>query len=925
MKKYLIIIVGIFSSLLAYSQGSVSGSILDHATEEVLPFATVRLVENNQVVQSDENGIFKMESVPAGKYTMEISFVGLEKYSDTIFVVDGEELKLGRIDMGGNIIGLKEVEVFSNFLNEEDQNPNPTTTISEEMIDQKMGAQEFAELMKSSPGVFVSTVGGSFGSSEVRIRGFGSENTAVLINGIPVNDMENGRVFWSNWGGLNDVTRNQQVQRGLGASKLAISSIGGTINILTKPTEFRKGVKASYAYSNRTYSNRYMVTTSTGMMKNGLAITASGSARTGVGFREGTQTEAYSYFLTAYKELGDKHQLMFTAFGAPQNTWGGRSVTQSSYEVVGDSPQSDGFLGLVKKGSINYNPSWGYRDGEVFSAAQNRYHKPMFIVNHYWDVKPKWTLSTSAYYSFGKGGGTTIDRTATAENSVPIPFNLQPGAGDSTWQIQWDNIIKENRRDSVTVYGVDGVKTNSVTGYRSQYVLVRSMNDHKWLGAITSLNGAITPTLNVTFGVDYRWYRGYHYRLLEDLLGGDFWIDQERFNQQPDNNLLQPTHAAKEGETVGYNYSGTVAYGGTFAQLQKTIGKVDIFGTATYSYTTFYRNGKFLHAEFTSEDPSESSLGFSNVKNFHNYTLKGGANYKINGRHNVYGNVGRFTRAPFFRNAFIDNRVSNQYRDNLQSEKFFSLEAGYGYRAPRLAGHANVYRTFWQDRAYVVSLPSAVFEGNFVNFALNDVDALHQGVEFDAAYSLIKDLKITGMLSVGDWRYQGNAEAIVLQDPGLGIVDNPKSGKPSSIDPVDLNIDGLRVGGAAQTTSSLGLYYRGKQRYYCGFDYNFYSRLYADFNPETKVYDDAYFNQVQRVPDASTIDIYGGKTWVIKAVRLQLKVNVNNILNNQFPMDVNERVYTGASAPLNGRVPAPAPFVQYYFGRTYFASVVVSF
>ena len=349
---------------MAFSQSSVSGLVIEESTGETLPFANVRIDGTQKVSQTDVAGKFKFTEVSAGDYTIIISYVGMEDLEQKITVVDGQDLDLGEIKTGGNVIGLDEIEVFADFIDENKQVATPVTTISAEVIEQKMGAQEFTELMKSAPGVFVTTLGGSFGSSQVKIRGFGSENTAVLINGVPVNDMESGRVFWSNWGGLNDVTKNQQIQRGLGASKLAISSVGGTINIITKPTEFRKGIKLSYAYANRSYKHRAMVTSSTGMMKDSrMAITASASTRQGEGFRDGTKAESYSYFLTIYKELNDKHQIMFTGFGAPQSTSGGRSVTQTSYEVVGDAPQTTNMLGLNHVGKISYNPAWGTYKG----------------------------------------------------------------------------------------------------------------------------------------------------------------------------------------------------------------------------------------------------------------------------------------------------------------------------------------------------------------------------------------------------------------------------------------------------------------------------------------------------------------------------------------------------------------------------------
>jgi iron complex outermembrane recepter protein len=903
MKRALVLILVSITAMVAHSQGKITGVIKDSSNKNVIPYTRILLVEANIIQTSNLEGRFSI-SAPAGTYKMKVSFgIGYLDKEISVTIVNGETTKLGDVFLRPDVVGLEQIEIFSDYLDEQSQLPTPVTNITAEDFEQKMGAQEFPEMMKSIPGVFVSTAGGSLGGANVRIRGFGSENTAVLINGIPVNDMESGQVFWSNWGGMNDVTRNQQVQRGLGASKLSVNSVGGTINIITKPTDYRKGIKFSYSNSNRSYSDMAMLSMSTGQMKNGWAVTALGSTRQGNGWREGTRANAYSYFLAVSKEISDKHLFMFTGFGAPQESWGGRQATLRSYDLVAEST-----------GNTNrtYNPAWGYQNGEVRSASVNRYHKPVFMLNHSYFLSKKSTIATGLYYSFGKGGGTTINR--VAGTTVPVPFNLQAGAGDSTYQVQWDNMIRENENNQVTIANVNGMGVEEeITGNRSKYVLLQSRNDHSWIGAVSTLNHKFSDKTNVTIGLDYRWYRGYHYQKVDDLLGGDFWIDRERFNNLPDNNLLTPNRAAVVGDTVGYNYNGNVTTYGTFAQIQHTYKNFDFFATTSLSTTEFYRNGLFLNANFI-----ETSLGFSEVKTFNNYTAKAGVNYRINGRHNVFVNTGKFTRAPFFRTAFVDNRVSNMYRDGLKNEEFFSVEGGYGYRSPKVTANVNVYRTNWNNRAYTTFFPSEVFSGDFVTFVMSDVNALHKGIELDGKFNIVSNLSLTAMFSLGDWRWNGDANAVVLRDPGLQPLDNPQTGLPSTESPVRVYTDGLRVGGVAQTMGAMGFHYRGKKYWYVGGAANYFDNMYADFNPETKTSPEPFFNQVERLPWAMTADIYGGKSWKINSYFIQLKLNINNVFNNQFIVDSNQRVAT-----IND--PEPSPFVQFYFGRTFFIGVSVSF
>lgn len=881
--------------VFAQENGSLKGRVNDAVSGEALIGVSVQIEGSSQGGVTDANGNYQINDLTPGSKNLLFSMVGYNSTSLSVVVQAGKEVIVPNIQLEESSIGLDEIKVFADIVENERQAPTPIANITAQDIEERMGAQEFPEMLKSTPGVFVSTVGGSFGDARVRIRGFGSENTAVLINGIPVNDMETGRVFWSNWGGMNDITRNQQVQRGLGVTKLAVSSVGGTINIITKPTEQRKGVRLSYARSNRSWQDRIMLSASTGLMKGDWAVTVLGSTRQGQGFREGTDANSWAYFLSVYKRINPQHQIVLTAFGAPQTTNQGSNATQDVFDLVNNRA---------------WNPAWGYRDGEEFSSRRNTYHKPKFMLNHYWDISEKTTLATSAYYSFGRGGGTAVNRTTAAVYANPVQRFLDPSdprfarfqeSGNSDdLLVPWDDMIAENRANNVSIFTSDG---QLVEGNRANYIVQESRNDHNWFGALTTLNMELKENLDLTVGLDYRWYRGFHYQLVDDLLGADFWIDRERFNDQPNNNLLEPINTPKRvGDRIGYDYNGTVAWGGAFLQAEYTIRNLDIFATGTLVRTGFQRNGRFWHQEFM-----ENSLGKSDWQTFNNFTFKAGANYRITGRHNVFVNAGMFTRAPFFRDAFVDNRVSNEIRGDLVNEEISSIEAGYGYRSARFAANLNVYRTSWQNRAYTIGTFSETYN-DFVTFRMFNVGAIHQGIELDLNAQLTSTLSLTGMASIGDWRWDGNANAVVLSDPGLQVLAQDQT----------VYIDDIKVGGSAQTVAALGLRYRSPKFWYVGASSNYYDNLYSEYNPETRTNPEPFYNRVYRLPNAFTFDIYGGKSWRFSnGMIFQLKANINNITNNQFIIDSDQRASTFED-------PNPSPFVQYYFGRTYFLSAVLN-
>ncbi len=889
--SFIFLLLGLNGAL--FSQISIKGKLVDSVTTQPLIGATASLRGSSKGSASDLEGNFLIKNISEGYYIVVFSYIGYKEQIKEIKLIKGDSLNLGTIKLSAIGILLNDIEINSSIISTNDESKVPTavSTISQKEIDEKMGGTEFPEILNSTPGVYASMGGGGYGDGFVVMRGYGSQNTAVLLNGVPVNDMENGIVYWSNWSGLNEVTRTMQVQRGLGFSKLGVSSIGGTYNILIKPAEMYRGVSVNYSRSNLAFQNHVSVTASTGLVK-GWAVTASGSRRWGESYRPGVFTDAWAYFLSAYKKISKNHQLLFTGFGAPQVHGAGWDATQSNYETYGYRGDS---LGNTK----NYNAAAGVYEGKVRNRSLNHYHKPQFMLNHYWDLGPKTKITNSLYWSFGRGGGTNIQRSSGA------PSLSGPNYINDKGQLMWDSIYALNRRNIVTV---DSSSEGKITGARSKYYFEDRVNDHNWYGIFSTIRSEITEKFTVVGGLDARYYQGNHYAKVDNLLGGDFMIDKDPFRltangDGADHDKAVPSKVAREGDKVRYYYKGTVDWLGVFAQGEYTLKKFDFFLTGNFSRTSFFREGIFDHELFAAT--GNSGLGKSARKEFFNYTTKAGINYRINGRHNVFVNAGYFNRAPFFSNAFIDARQSAQLMDNLTSEKISSAEGGYMFRSPWLSANINAYYTERKDWMYTESFQSPDYEGKFKNFITSGVGAIHNGVEFDFKIKPIKKLDITGMASVGDWRWKGNPKAIVRDDNTLGVDTGAQT----------IYIDNMKVGNAAQTTIGLGARYQLPFYSYIGIQANYFDNLYMDYNPSIRT--NPKTAKTVKMREYYLLDVYAGISYKIKKWNhfIKLRINVNNIL---------DEVYL-----TQGRESSASDGISYYyqFGRprSFFASLIYNF
>lgn len=702
--KNLLLIALMFATSAVMAQTNLSGKVVDESNQP-LPGATVVVKGTSSGTSTDFDGNFSFSS-SATSGAIVVSFVGYE--SKTISFTGSTNF--GSIALNPSAEALDEIVITQTSFAVDRKTPVAVSTVKADIIENKLGSQEFPEILKSTPGVYATKSGGGFGDGRLNLRGFNSENVAVMINGVPVNDMENGRVYWSNWAGLADVTGAMQVQRGLGASKVAVPSIGGTINILSKSTDMQKGGSVGTSFGNDGYF-KVGGTVSTGLMDNGFAATVSAAKTTGDGYIDGTQFKGSNYFVNLAWQVNADHKLSLTSFGAPQ--WHGQRQNRSLISTY-----------LNAESGLRFNPDWGLRGGKVVNIEDNFYHKSQTSLNWYWTINDKSNLSTAVYASWGTGGGG-----GTAGRSDL--FQVRLGGEDQPVDI--DNIVALNR-------------ANGEMGLGAEAYLRASRNDHSWFGMLSTYDLELSDAFTFTGGLDLRTYTGKHFQEVTDLLGAAYAIDNADINN--------PNRATVVGDKRSYYNDGEVGWQGLFAQLEYDKDKWSAFVTLSGSNTSYRRVDYFNYLD---SDPLQTTDKYD----FLGYQAKGGANYRIDDNHNVFANFGYFEKAAGFDSVFL-NFDNEHINADAENQKISSFEIGYGYRSEKLAANVNVYSTYWNDRTLTRWFQNP--DGTIGTANILGVNAIHNGVEVDFEYRPLDNLTFIGMLSLGDWQWANDVLGVEVYD-----------------------------------------------------------------------------------------------------------------------------------------------------------------
>ena len=871
MKKQILSFLFVcFACLYSFAQQTtIRGVVNDILTSQPIDAVLVQLEGTELSTITDNQGAFAfLLDVPLGEQILLLSKNGFLTARYPIVVSGGSNLSLP--------------DLMIEF-DDSDDDLFTITLSDDELNSDSSGADNISGLLSASMDIFQRTAAFEFSQSFFRMRGLNTDNGTVLMNGIEMNKLFDGRPQWSNWGGINDVLRSQELSAGLSPSAYNFGGLLGLTNINLRASNYRSGGRVTYSSSNRSYTNRLMASYASGMLDGGWAYAFTLGRRWGdEGFQDGTFYDANSFFVSVEKKINNNHSLNLVGFYTPNRRGKSSPNTQEVFDLKGTA----------------YNEYWGWHDGEKRNSRIRRIAEPVIMLNHYWDLSESSSLNTNVSYQFGELGNSRLDYAGGA-NPSPAYYQQLPsyfladddgpdyaGAYQSEQSFRNGGQVNWNR-----IY--DANLTNNINGDYAAYVLYEDRSDDKQFTANTILESILSENVTLNAAVNYKRLKSHNFAEIVDMLGSNSGylnidsFDQVQFDMQ------NPNRVVGEGDTFRYNFNLDANVLSGFAQAQFKYDKVDFFLAGSYTATEYQREGLYQ-----TETYADNSLGKGRKLSFGGIGAKGGFTYKFSGKHIFNVNAGYLTKAPSIRNTFTNSRenhaiVGDITGVDITEEKITSFDANYIFRSSSVKARLTGYYTQMQDANeisfYFADGISGVDEGTaFVQEILQGIDKTHMGIEFGMEAQITPSIKLTGVASVGQFTYDNNPNLVLTSSD---FVDGLNFGES--------NLKDYRIAAGPQQAASIGFEYRDPNYWWFGTTANFFADTYVDVSPLTRTQnfyldtDGLPFSDYEpdlarellrqeRFEDYMVINAIGGKSWKIGDKYISLFVSLNNIFNQKF-------------------------------------------
>tara|TARA_R110002012_G_scaffold312248_1_gene522527 strand:+ start:77547 stop:80294 length:2748 start_codon:yes stop_codon:yes gene_type:complete len=911
MKNSLFIFLfGIFSTVTAVAQQTVvKGSVTESISLNPIPNVIITIEGTEITTKTDANGLFEFTTgLPLGEQILNVSKEDYVAKRYPIVINEGQTVNI--TDM--NIVRDTNIDLFTINLTDD------------ELDDDSGGLDNISGLLQSSQDVFQRTAAFEWSSSFFRVRGLDSENGSVLINGIEMNKVFDGRPQWSDWGGLNDMLRNQELTTGLQPSAYNFGGVLGTTNMNVRASQYREGGRVTYSSSNRSYTNRVMASYASGLLEGGWSYAVMGGRRWGSeGFQDGTLYDANSFFVAIEKQINEKHSLNFTSMYTPNRRGKSSPNTQEVYDLK----------------DIKYNEYWGWLDGEKKNSRIKQIEEPIFMLNHYWDINSKTTLNTNVGYQYGKIGNSRLDFGGGANPSPAYYQNLPSyfladtdGPDYAGAYIAEQNFMNDGQIDWERI--LDANVTNNSVGESGAYVLYEDRTDDRQFSANTIFNTEINENIVFNAAVNYKNLKSKNFGEIIDLLGSTGYLNVDAFDGfQFDNQ--NPDRIVGEGDKYRYNYNIYADIISGYAQAQFKYSKIDFYLSASLTSTSYQREGLWENSAFL----GNLSLGKGEKLNFTGVGGKGGFTYKITGKHLIDVNAGYITKAPTIRNSYSNSRDNNSVVDNITEEKITSFDASYIFRSPIVKAKITGFYTKIEDANeisfyYADGITNIGEEFNdtsaFVQETLQGVDKRHIGAELGIEAQVTPTIKLKGVAAVGQFTYDNNPN-LYLTSTSFGRSPTYKS-----------NLKDYKVAGGPQQAYSVGFEYRDPDYWWFGATVNYLASTYVDVSPFLRTenfylandglpinnYDPEVATELlkqEQFDNYFTVNLTGGKSWRIGDYYIGVFASVNNLLDEVYRTGGFEQARNANYTELlaDNQTPKRQFGSKYWYGRgaTYFVNV----
>ena len=905
-KTFLVVLVSLLSVVL-YGQSTLKGVIRVAGTNEPASHVTVTLNGVSSSVTTNSQGEFQLNNLSEGNDLLVISQDGVILQQLVVSVN-----KQGVIDLGNIPINMVPVD-----MTKEDQ----ILSLSENDLDIDGGSsrsQNVSGLLSSRGDVFNSTAGYVFGSMRFRQRGYSSIYNTTYLNGINLDNAERGGFYYGSIGGLNDMVRSKESLIGVEASSFAYGNLGSTTQIDARASMIRKGLKIGQVASNRSYTTRTMITYGTGLMDNGWAVAASASYRWGKegGFAQGTFYDAWAYALSIEKRITDQHSLSLITLGAPTERGQQGAATQEAYDLT---PKRSIFNTTLTRngnsiyGNNYYNPNWGYQNGVMRNARQVRTFVPTTVLSYIWKINDMSKLTTSVGYKYQDDGRTSLNWYKSADprpdyyrNLPNYYMTLSPANTEAANIREFMWMTDENYRqvDWDAMYRANALA--NITDKSGRYIVENRKNNQHVASFNSVLNYNFNENWQLDAGIEYQYTKGMHYKVIDDLLGAEYWLDIDQYGERDNpgdtkfmqNNLLDPNRHVVEGDIFGYNYDIHVNKANAWAQGKYRGTSFDVYLAANVEYNSFYRvghmkNGRasdslYLAQTFNGNAKKweyvDGSYGSSPVQNFLTYGVKIGANYRITGRHIIAINIANGTNAPLANDAYFSPRVKANLIPDLRPENYLAVDLNYYFRTRYVNGRLTLYNTNFWNSTELSSFYNDEFN-TYVNFAMYDFNKRHTGAELGLEVKVSSAVTLVGVAAFGQNVYTSDPTATISMENGLygDVVDK-------------IYVKGFHLDGTPEVAATVGVKYFHPKYWFLELNVNYFTNSYLDFNPlrrtegaiaglnpeneaDAKLIAD--IRDQERLKGGFTVDASIGKSFRFNyKYFLNINLSANNILNN---------------------------------------------
>ncbi len=923
-----------FQSIKTQILPSIEGRIIDDYSGKSLVNVQILLLKEVTKTYSDLDGNFKLNDIKPGDHILEITFIGYESKRLPFFMDKSTEtLKLGTVRLKEKY--KNEVDQSIIRLNDEDLYEN-----------EKGESNSITGLLSSSKDIFLKTVAYEFSPTFFKPRNLGSEYSEVLLNGVKMNKLFNGRPQWSNWGGLNDVLRNQEFVINMTPSNSTFSGINGSTNLLTEASSYKKGIKISYAASNRSYKGRVMASYSSGLLKNGWAYTFSASKRYAKeGFREGTVYNANSFFTSVEKRINDKHRLNFTGIYTSNIRGKSSPNTQEVYDLK----------------DFKYNAYWGNQNGKIRNSRLKNITEPILQLNHFWNINSKTFLQTNITYQFGKVGNSRLDyggariigeddnQTIIGGGANPDPSYYQKlpsyflrdihNPDYENAYIAEQEFIKNGQINWLDMYLAN--QNSTINNGNSIYALYEDRNDDKQF----TINSILLKKINENFGINasvqYQKIKSENFANMLDLLGGNGFLDVDIYANQIDeaqSDLQNPNRIILENERFKYNFNFDASVLNGFVQAKYTTRKTDAFLAVNYSSTKYQRTGLYENGAYS----SKASLGKSEVLNFNNFSIKSGVVYKLTGRHIISATAAYFTKAPTLQNSFSNARENNDIVIGLTDEKITAFDLSYNIRHPKINARLTAYGINLKDQTDISFYFADGLTGiensqttAFVQEVLIGIDKQNFGLEFGMEIPIISGIKFKSVAAIGQSVYSSNPNLYLTSDDFT---------EPLNYGEVSLK--NYFVSEGPQQAYSIGFEYNSPDYWWFGITGNYFNNSYVNIAPIMRTrnfyldkdglpiydYDEGTAKELlkqEKFDPYYLVNIVGGKSWKINDYYIGFFINVGNLLNTEYKTGGFEQSrnanYNTLLEDKTREKPLFGPKYWYGYGTSYYTSVYFRF